>query len=331
MALDYSLISTTAFARLNLVDARKYRSASNLVSAAKGLFQVNAKTVVKDNNLPLDKTKYKDANAFWTKFNSLIDAEYKIFRHNSSVVYAAIPYFESLGRDFLVKSVGMLGVIGDMQVHGADPDRDKYFIAANGPFFTGLGFVIGPVCINNVMDSTNASNGGNGFIKVEHPSTSNSDISTVVMGQGDTNNTPVNTGEFVDGFSSLPPLITNSVYKAGYDANLKTSTTNAKATPHLGAEIFAYKPTITGLLYTASTVFVIMKANAQGKDKWDIDTIRECLLFLGFSNAYFMDGSDSVYMWDYAGPGNGSPVITSLAGNGGKNSLFDYYYLLKRG
>ena len=315
MPLDVSGIDPQVFDKLNKADIGKYSTASMLVSISKKPTQTVANTIV-DLTVPINKKKFPKPETFWTTVDTKRNSElYKILKHNSSVFYVVLPNFKTF-RDFQIKP-NTDTIPNEIKALNAD----NYIIGGNGPFAHNFPIysTTGPIYINSVLISSNPSNPGNASIRYEHPSSANGTVGSLKIKLGDVDAVGITPGATFDGMSSLPPLIINSVYKEGYDKNFKPSTNGSDL---LGGHIFAYNS-------VKDTAFVIIRAHGAGKDGWEMDTIREGLIHFGFENAIFFDGSDSVYLVEFIGPGKYRVIVNSMENNFTKRNNIDQFYAIE--
>lgn len=305
-------ISSTALARLRNIDRGKYFSLRDIVAETKG--SSAAEEYETANYLPIDKDDYSYGAYEYFDFltRRLGTREYGVFQHTLSTYYIAIPNFLTKFKFTpLIKPLGQ-----KMTDYIPTLDKTKFILAADSMFHNkGYGWdpliywiVVNQVFINNTPQfATSEFDIGYNTKYIQWKNTPELNFGSV----GNNSSNP-GSGNAMSSFPNNAGIFNSVLNKEGY--------AKALGAGRDGKALFAYHS-------IRDIAFCIVQEHSAGKyiqttDPFDAQKILESLDDFGFSNALFMDGSSSVFLYEYNSVGGGQFLVNALDdwGNAGSNS-----------
>lgn len=321
MPLDTSAVSVAASDKFKDANWGAFHSSATLVGHA--LRAVAAppppESKIRRRFFPLDESKFASPTAFFNELNTYLGSHpYCIFKDNEEVLYVVIPQFE-LSRTFEIHDVPTASRVSATIQELGENNPGLYLLAGYGPWHSLTRVPYGPIYIDGNQVAGN-SGFGRGFLQYEPPNAINGFSANFTIGEGEADG---NNG--ASGYSQLPPLILDQVYIEGNDRSF-ISGSEIDGDPTCGGQIFAYHK-------SRDMLFLIMRKDGEGAANWEMKRITDMLLFLGFDDAVFLDGSDSVYLVEYDGSGGRTELVSSLKSYaisfGTKDYQLDYFYAIK--
>jgi hypothetical protein len=300
-------ISATAEERLKILDPGKYKSMNSLVAIAKYLFA----EVDVDPTLTFDSAIANPATFLLKVGVFTTGKQYKILKHDEDTYYTVIPGMNS--RKFKVLFEDDFGV-NTLRGTIAAQSANNFLIGGNAPWFglpnpdtsrnmTGKAFSNGSV-IAIPTDKATAP------YSLQWNSVSSGSPPLYLQFR------KIQEADGGEGISSLPGLIWEKTKITG----INTGHQDCINRPTVSRHIAAYNKTI-------DMYIDIGYKNDEGSGI-EIDKIADALIALEFDYAMFLDGSDSVFLWEYNGPGKGRPFVDDLSFF--KNISLDVGFAIKK-
>jgi hypothetical protein len=131
---------------------------------------------------------------------------------------------------------------------------------------------------------------------------------------------PSNDATGGDGFSSLSKLIYASTARTFIESGDNMS--DEIKYPTKGRQVFAHSQ-------SKNCAFHIIKSN-ETNDSFASKRIQEFLMWVGFENAAYFDGSDSVVLFEFKSVGKGRYIVDSIKDASSKNGEFKFFFAIKK-
>lgn len=301
MALNLN-ISSSALKRLRSIDRGKYKSLRDVVAEVKG--SSNAEKHELDNFIPINPNLYF-GDGFYSRWliPQLGTRDYGVFLHNLSTYYVAIPNFLTKYKlTPLIKPDDKF-----MTSFVSKQDKNKLIFAVDGMFHGTIKEHRKWKVVNQVYKNNNPQ-----FLEEEiiignystwYIQWKGSPDPVLNFGSTVANDPSIpGKGDSMSSFNKEGGIFNGNLDTGGYAEKLGDSGT--------GKALFAYNSTkdLAFIIVQPDSIWtyfpVIIPLDAQ--------EILKSLFEFGFDNAVFLDGSDSVFLYEYNSKGGGSFLVNSL-------------------